>query len=366
MKKILYIIEADINIINYAGAVYINNIKKCLDQEFNTKLIGLGREVYRRNIVVKVINKMKRAFRTVKIIAKENPDIIMFHNVYSLDYYICSLMCKIKGIKIINSIVDFYILNNVSTLYRWLYNFHMNCSYSYADAILSISTYGDNHFSKRMKKRMIIPALCDVQCTYEDIIKRGRISDGNILHLFFAGSVLFQDRFRERFDNIFQAIMELNKEGYKVHLDMYGTGKQELERVLPYAINDDYITFRGRIPNAEVKQKIQQYDFLITMRDKNIQTEGGFPSKLSEALSLGIPIIATLTSDMDKYLEDGINSYISSSTNIEDIKKILIRAYNEFSLEKLTSMRLAALNTAKEKLDYRVWQKPICDFINDL
>ena len=46
----------------------------------------------------------------------------------------------------------------------------------------------------------------------------------------------------------------------------------------------------------------------------------GFPTKVSESISLGIPVITNNTSDLKKYICNGVNGYMIE--NEEDIRKL--------------------------------------------
>lgn len=72
-------------------------------------------------------------------------------------------------------------------------------------------------------------------------------------------------------------------------------------------------------------------DFSILLREKNRGTMAGFPTKIVESLSLGVPVITTETSDLKNYIQDGINGFI---VDINDQIKLEDQLANIISMNK--------------------------------
>ena len=62
------------------------------------------------------------------------------------------------------------------------------------------------------------------------------------------------------------------------------------------------VFFHGIVNNDDVIENLLESDYFILIRDKNKMTQAGFPSKITEAISHGIPVIVTDTSDLKEYI----------------------------------------------------------------
>ena len=75
--------------------------------------------------------------------------------------------------------------------------------------------------------------------------------------------------------------------------------------------------------NTEVKQAIMHADFTVFLRDKNIGTMAGFPTKFAESMCLGTPVITTDTSDLAEYLHHGENGFFLDISDQAGSLKVL-------------------------------------------
>lgn len=106
----------------------------------------------------------------------------------------------------------------------------------------------------------------------------------------------------------------------------------------------DHIVFYGLQSNSDAQMIISQADFTILLRDSKTCTNAGFPTKVSESLSLGIPVIANATSDIAMYVHDMVNGCIVPDPC--DIEGIADRLKEVMALtrEQKDAMRLNAVN----------------------
>ncbi len=73
----------------------------------------------------------------------------------------------------------------------------------------------------------------------------------------------------------------------------------------------------------DYKEKMQSMDYTIFLREKVRATMAGFPTKVSESVNGGVPVITTKTSDIEKYLPEGKGAfYIDISNHQNAISKL--------------------------------------------
>ena len=83
---------------------------------------------------------------------------------------------------------------------------------------------------------------------------------------------------------------------------------------------------------------VQEADFQMLIRDSNLKNNAGFPTKFVESISCCTPVIATLTSNIDDYLQDGVNGFIVSS---ERPLSALFSELSSLSKDKIVVMKQA-------------------------
>ena len=122
-----------------------------------------------------------------------------------------------------------------------------------------------------------------------------------------------------------------------MQLDVIGMTKQQYITGygnLPKKCNN--IFFHGRVPHTEAVKAVQGADFQFLIRDSNLKNNAGFPTKFVESLACCTPVIATLTSNIGDYLNDGVNGYVvDNNCSIDDV---LVKISN-LSKQKIIQMK---------------------------
>lgn len=299
-----------------------------------------------------------------KIIRDAKPDLVISYGNYIIsDYYVYK---KIEKNKFVVDIVEWYskeefkngrfnksyIKNNLAILF-----------YKRIKNKIVISKYLKEYYYKN--NTIVLPPI--IKFDEKKQIKLEQKSEK--LKLVYAGMPGRKDYL---FD-IIEAIGTLNKEiKIKVSFDIYGLDSKCLKKYLKENKKEDFeseigITIfpKGRIKKNELEDKLKEYDFLIFTRPNLRYAKAGFPSKVPEALSLGIPIMTNLTSDLEDYLLDDLNSIILKDNSIPSIKEGIEKA-TKLTYEKKSYMSKEAFKTAKEKFHYNKWVNEVKEFLNKI
>lgn len=151
--------------------------------------------------------------------------------------------------------------------------------------------------------------------------------------------------FKDRLDKTIELFNEIYSFNNKFIFNIYGIEKKdyllkvpEHEKILEKL--RDNIIFHGKIPPEEVKRKIIESDFYIFHRDKTRITEAAFPTKASEPISLGTPLITNDTSYIFEYIRDNDIGFKINDDN--QVKKIL--DLMNLSKDKIMEIKLKCLN----------------------
>jgi hypothetical protein len=95
--------------------------------------------------------------------------------------------------------------------------------------------------------------------------------------------------------------------------------------------------------NKYLKSELMNSDFTLLLRENNESNNAGFPTKVAESISLGVPPLLNFTSDIKDYLYDKINCIeIPDIHNLEEIVTIVIRILkmNDTELNNLRNIEL--------------------------
>ena len=207
------------------------------------------------------------------------------------------------------------------------------------DYIISISPYLTAYYQSHGCKNVIqIPPI--MSCVKSEIVPT---SHGR--HLVYAGAPAQKDLILP----YLIAIKDINNDQVKVVADIVGVTKEQVKTLLQ--IDDPEkigIIAYGRVPHEECVKVIEKADFSILFRENLRYAKAGFSTKLSESLSLGIPVLCNAVGGADEIIKDGFNGIkikgCDSASIMKAIERILL--LDEGSID---AMKQHAIETAKQR-----------------
>lgn len=267
--------------------------------------------------------------------------------------------CRQMNIPIISNCTEWYGKAGVSLIFDIIKKFDTSCRMrilnNEVDGLIVCSKYLSNFYKE--KPVLILPTFSS-----QKLIKT-KIKENPIPKLIYGGipfrlNIRIRDKriMKDRLDKTIKYLFECYKEGIKFQFDIYGLSKNEYLVALPedkFIIDElrDSITFHGRVSNEELANRIREADFTIFIRDANRVTLAGFPTKFTESINLGTPVITTNTSDLEEYLIEGENGFLldmEEKPAVEKLKKIL-----EMDFPKRYKIKLRC--NQFDGLDYHRW-----------
>lgn len=252
----------------------------------------------------------KRKDTTFAIICYGSPRLSMFISGVSR-------WGKKNGIKVISDCVDwleaktgnlvFDIAKTVDTYYQ------KAIANKQVDGVICISSYLQKYYAKAGKKTVIVPPL-STYVSDETAINANEIPQFVYAGNSFRNKVEIKDlsTLKDRVDKMIDILKALKENGIRFKFYYFGLDKENYLMAFPMQKDTieylgDYIEFCGFQDNAVVTERIKNADFTFLVRDVKKSTMAGFPTKVSESISYGTPVITTRTSDIELYLEDEKN-----------------------------------------------------------
>jgi glycosyltransferase involved in cell wall biosynthesis len=301
---------------------------------------------------------------------------VICYNYPAIALYKVKKMCSKQNILFIPDATEWYESNGGGTLFntiKWLdTSMRMRFIHPKADGVISTSKYLTNFYKKRNCLTVELPTLYDVK-SFPHINPTEIQSD--IIKLMYAGSAFNLDRIdkdrttiKDRLDKIIVMLHNVYQQQANFTFDIYGLTQENYVSVFPEhtSILDELsniITFHGRKPHAEIVDTIQQSDFTIFLRDIVRVIEAGFPSKFSESISYGTPVISNMISNIEDYAVEGKNSYI---IGLEDEKKQVKKMIQILNLNREERQSMKRYCLKNKIFDYREYINSVEIFLQKI
>lgn len=123
------------------------------------------------------------------------------------------------------------------------------------------------------------------------------------------------------------------------------------------------IQFFQRLPRKEVLKKLNETHFTIFYRNSNERyAKAGFPTKVAESTSMGIPVITNLSSDLNLYLRNMENSIIIDES-ADGIKNAFGRVCS-LSVDEYKNMCRKSMEIYSRSFYYSIYQTALKAFIS--
>lgn len=249
--------------------------------------------------------------------------------------------CHQQGISVGADVTEWYELSRSK---KWNYIVAKNVDFRIRkmdielDYIISISPYLTAYYKSTGCKQVVeVPPIMD--CIKSTIIP----TEARVRHFVYAGSPAQKDLLLP----FLKAVEAINKEQIKIFADVVGVSEEQINKLMQ--TNDSkekgIIAF-GRVPHQKCIRIVEMADFSILFRENLRYAKAGFSTKLSESLSLGVPVLCNAVGGADVIIHDGINGVKINSYEVEEIVKAIERIL-DMDQQTIDKIKKNALDTAK-------------------
>jgi glycosyltransferase involved in cell wall biosynthesis len=228
--------------------------------------------------------------------------------------------------------------------------------------IIAISSYLENYFRNLNCETICIPPTLDTAQFTSPL----KVRTNKLITIGYAGTPGNKDLF----NNYLEALYRIDPKGERFRLNIAGLTNSEILNYpamkkrniteMPLMINSI-----GKVSHNEAVQLIGSSDFSVLQRSNKRYAVAGFPTKVVESMSMGTPVICNLTSDLYKYVHDGISGVVCEDSSVDSLTSALSRI-KDFSSQTLDQMSSACRKIAEEHFDYHVYISEFDQFIQRL
>lgn len=139
---------------------------------------------------------------------------------------------------------------------------------------------------------------------------------------------------------LFEAFRKCRALGKNIELDYYGPIKSDFDQTLLAEIDKmDGVRYCGAVDNDKVLDVMSRYQVFIFPTE---HPHEGFPAVLVEALSVGLPVIASDINYNGEIIRDEQNGYIFLHGDVDQLAERISRCYdNRMNLRMISSRNIA-------------------------
>ena len=113
----------------------------------------------------------------------------------------------------------------------------------------------------------------------------------------------------------------------------------------------------------KMQSKLLSYDATIIPLTKNIY--GAFPSKITMAMAVGLPIFFSGDGEGFKIVDEFKLGYVSPAGKLNALEKN-IKNFSKLNKEQINYMKLNIKNVVKKEFNYTDQQLELCKFVSSL
>ena len=369
MTKILYVGGFELPDKGAAAIRVMNNAKLFRAAGYEVHMLGVHKKSNQNTIkgsydgfeyqTVQYPDSFKRwfwylmRFSSLRIIDDIKPDVVILYDFPGFAILKWREYCSRKGIKVIGDVTEWYLPsgNFIQKILRWIdISVRMRFSHHKLDGMITISKYLFNYYNK--KPRFLLPPLMD---------KNAFMINNELpqtLTLVYAGTGGIR---KDRLDCVIDAINLMDNPN--IRFKIVGIKESQYKEMFQKNFEDKWncVVFKGRLEHDAAVEEIRSSHFQIFVRPVNRVTTAGFPSKLVESFSLGVPVITNKTSNISDFVVSGVNGFLLESYNPEEIKTQLGEIL-KLDNERLLEIRGNCKNDTS--FDYHSYIEGLKNFIN--
>ncbi len=232
------------------------------------------------------------------------------------------------------------------------------------DGIFCISKYLINFYKDRGvndRKLLLVPSTVDTG----RFINRG-IPPLPYEYILYCGSLTIH---KDGVDILVDSFHRLSGDFPDIKLVLLGKGDSPTEELeIKRKVKDlglaAKVQFLGQLGRTEVPAYICHAKILALARPKSIVADAGFPSKLTEYLSSGKPVVVTKVGEIPDYLIDNEHAFLSEPNNAEEFAKKLIYVLQNY--ENALSVGKRGKDLTGNVFNYKYQASRMIEFIEEL
>jgi glycosyltransferase involved in cell wall biosynthesis len=318
--------------------------------------------------VAKVKNRLNRGEKTLRLLKEieKSPDLLIAYNPDLLFNLKLKYYASRHKIKYANDITEWSDNNELRFIERITNAINLK------------------HFTHRVNNRIVISSFLNkyytdgnnivVPATYDETepkwqqglaVAKKRVGGFDGITLIYAGNPARKDAVHYAIN----AVQRLIDEGASIRFLIVGAEREPYQKTYADLLTkkdlSEKILFLGRVPQDEVPSYYALADFMVLLRESTRKSNAGFPTKFAESFASSTPVIANLTSDLNRYLFEGNTGFVVEKPTEQSVYETLKTRVLALSSDRIEQMKRNVKKESK-RLDYHHFIEPLRLFMNNL
>lgn len=274
-------------------------------------------------------------------------------------------LSQITKSKVISEVSEYPLKNfQKSNLHRYKGNLVVSLSLKLTDGINCISNYLVDFYKERKipeERLFLVPSTVDPTRFQNQGIRLLPFE-----YILYCGTLTLQ---KDGVDILIKSFADIYHKFPQIHLVLIGTATNEeddlfLKNLAENLNIQDRIHFLGQISRNEVPNYITNAKILALARPASRVAEAGFPSKVTEYLAAGKPLVATKVGEIPHFLTDGENAFLVNPGSEQEFAGKMEYILNNYELASEVGLKGKGLTFSIFNYNYQAGR--ILDFIKKL
>ena len=329
----------------------------------------LGQSTRSDSFIVRRWHKLLKYFKTFRLlrsINKEEKIIAIYLFTYRLlTHFFAFILARFFNIKLIfdrcEHPMQFYSDNVFSQTSGKL---KLTIEIKLCDGMFCISNYLIDFYFKRgfnQQKLFLVPSTVDT----------GRFNQhfDPILpfeYILYCGSLTI---LKDGVNILIESFKQISDKYSGINLVLIGKGdtaedEMSIKDLVTKIDLNERVIFLGQLPRTVIPAYLCNAKVLALARPESIIADAGFPSKLTEYLATGNPVVVTNVGEINLYLKDNENAFLSAPDKIDAFADKLNFVLGNYDFAKQVGKKGKELTS--NVFNYNFQSKRMISFINSL
>lgn len=176
------------------------------------------------------------------------------------------------------------------------------------------------------------------------------------------------DNSKDGLDFLIWSFNIFNKKYPDIILKLAGEGAKKdliyIKNIIEELNLNNKVEILGKMHRDSVPDFLCNSKMLVMSRPLSDRNNAGFPTKLGEYLSTGVPVVVTSIGEIPLFLKDSINVFLAKPNNINDFSSKMIKVFDDYDY----ALRVASegKNIAENTFNYKVQSLKLNNFLNQI
>lgn len=237
--------------------------------------------------------------------------------------------CNKNGIDLIADAEEWYEQSNLPFPHNVAKDFDTNLRMYFVypkriKKMIAISRFLADYYKDKVETVVYVPVTIDKSELKWNLLPSYKAND--VFTIGYAGFPGHKME-KERIDWLVRAVCDLNEDGKPCRLLIAGCDRKIVEDFDPTIVNYSSYThsvqYLGYLGHQDCLRMLASCDFSAIVREDKRVTKAGFPTKLSESLGCGTPVISTPFSNISEYVINGFNGFVTTDFSMHSLKEAI-------------------------------------------